>query len=196
MTRSCPVDALAAFALIFALVSCKGEERVCVPGSTQTCACPGTDQGAQACAADGFRWELCVCAPPDPAALRRKKISECNALTSVTNNGARTLLDVSKTWTEKPGVSDAVRAMKTTSVTLDKAAQEAAQVKLTIPELQKLSADYQAMAKEIGNAATELAAALETSDFEKVDAGQAALALAAGKEDAIINNINRFCQAP
>ena len=33
----------------------------CTPGATQSCVCPGGDQGGQECAADGDRWLTCIC---------------------------------------------------------------------------------------------------------------------------------------
>lgn len=38
-----------------------GTSRVCAPGATQACVCASTARGAQSCAADGTRWEPCVC---------------------------------------------------------------------------------------------------------------------------------------
>ncbi len=39
-----------------------GAAPVCAPGATQSCVCATAAQGAQSCAADGTRWEPCVCA--------------------------------------------------------------------------------------------------------------------------------------
>lgn len=62
------------FALVLTLavagLGC-GTTRVCAPGATQACVCTSAAQGAQSCAADGSRWEQCVCAGgavPPPAA--------------------------------------------------------------------------------------------------------------------------------
>ena len=46
-----------------------GLGKVCDPGVTQECSCPGAAQGAQSCAEDGAGWEPCDCPPaigPDP----------------------------------------------------------------------------------------------------------------------------------
>ena len=45
-------------ALILVLGGC-GKEKLCDPGSTQTCNCPGGTKGAQACNSDGTAWEKC-----------------------------------------------------------------------------------------------------------------------------------------
>jgi len=42
------------------VVGC-GEDSVCAPGDSKPCTCPGGASGGQTCAADGTRWEKCVC---------------------------------------------------------------------------------------------------------------------------------------
>jgi cysteine-rich repeat protein len=42
-----------------------GGERICDPGSTQTCVCGGGTPGGQVCSDDGTRWGDCNCAAPD-----------------------------------------------------------------------------------------------------------------------------------
>lgn len=55
---------------LFCLGACSSPARVCEPGATQACVCPGAASGAQACADDGQRWEACRCdapaTPPPP----------------------------------------------------------------------------------------------------------------------------------
>jgi hypothetical protein len=56
---------------VFSVLAASGAEAqsVCAPGIQVACACPGLASGAQVCAADGSRYEPCVCAPlPAPAA--------------------------------------------------------------------------------------------------------------------------------
>jgi uncharacterized protein (TIGR03382 family) len=43
-------------------------EPLCIPGMTVACACVGGGQGAQTCAADGKRYELCRC--PEPVSMK------------------------------------------------------------------------------------------------------------------------------
>ncbi len=40
---------------------CDGSQRVCAPGRTVECACPGGVKGAQTCSGDGAAWEPCRC---------------------------------------------------------------------------------------------------------------------------------------
>lgn len=192
MTRPSPLTAFATAAVLLTLTACKGEEKACVPGSTQTCVCAGAQQGAQACAADGARWEPCACVAPDPAAIRRAKISECNALIAVTNTGIYNIEKGTKAGADQ-GVANALRQ---TADAMDKVAADAAQLKLTIAELQKFSGEYQAMAKDVAKAARDLAAAADANDAEKSSRAQAAIEKAIKQEDPLVDNINKFCQAP
>jgi hypothetical protein len=42
--------------------------KVCTPGTTQVCVCPGGKQGAQTCASDGLSWGTCDCGGDTPDA--------------------------------------------------------------------------------------------------------------------------------
>jgi hypothetical protein len=76
-----------ALALAMTLVSaCKS--KACVPGQQVACACPGGEQGVQACDAEGSRFLPCICtaptsrvATPAPPPPRRKKQIRCGSLT-------------------------------------------------------------------------------------------------------------------
>ncbi|WP_437878149.1 hypothetical protein [Sorangium sp. So ce513] len=179
MTKPNLLDAFTIAAIFLMLTGCKGEEKACVPGSTQTCVCPGVQQGAQTCAADGARWESCVCVAPDPAALRRNKVSERNALVAVANNGVYSIEKGTKTGADQGG-SGALRAM---ADAMDKVAADAALVKLTTPELKRFSSEYQAMAKDVAKAARDLAAAADANDAEKSNRAQAAIEKVIRQED-------------
>jgi hypothetical protein len=89
-----------------------------------------------------------------------------------------------------------VADLKKMADAMDKVAADAAAVKLTIPELQKYSADYQNMAKEVAKAAREMAAAAEAKDPEKINTAQATMEKAVKQEDPLVDSINKFCQAP
>jgi len=57
---------LAVLAVATALgCSSDGSERICDPGSTQTCVCGGGVEGGQTCSDDGTRWGECDCVVPD-----------------------------------------------------------------------------------------------------------------------------------
>jgi hypothetical protein len=122
----------------------------------------------------------------------QRKLSECNALVDVINKGVASLERSQKAGTD----SNAATEIKPVADAMDKVAQDAAQVKLTIPELQKFSADYQAMAKEVAKAAREMAGAVEANNQEKITSAQAALDKAVKQEDPLVESINKFCHDP
>jgi hypothetical protein len=122
----------------------------------------------------------------------QSKISECNALIEVINKGVQSLEKGEKASADPTGVAD----LKSMADAMDKVAADAAGVKLSIPELQKYSSDYQAMAKEVAKAARDMAAAAEGKDPEKINAAQATMEKAVKQEDPLVDSINKFCQAP
>ncbi len=122
----------------------------------------------------------------------QSKISECNALIEVINKGVQSL-DKGKTAGADPtGVAD----LKAMAESMDKVAADAAAVKLTIPELQKFSTDYQGMAKEVAKAARDMAVAAEAKEPDKINAAQTSMEKAVKQEDPLVDGINKFCQAP
>ena len=82
------------------------------------------------------------------------------------------------------------------AASMDRVADSAAKIELTIPELKKLAADYHRMAREIARTEKELAAAAEARNVEKRAAAEKALETAVKQEDPIVDGINKFCQSP
>ncbi|WP_437783964.1 hypothetical protein [Sorangium sp. So ce1097] len=122
----------------------------------------------------------------------QNKVSECNALIEVINKGVQSIEKGTKAGTDQGGSSE----LKAMADAMDKVAADAAQVKLTTQELQKFSSEYQAMAKDVAKAARDLATAADANDAEKSNAAQAAIEKAIKQEDPLVDNINKFCQAP
>lgn len=122
----------------------------------------------------------------------QNKVSECNALIEVINKGVQSIEKGTKAGTDQGGSSE----LKAMADAMDKVAADAAQVKLTTPELQKFSGEYQAMAKDVAKAARDLATAADANDAEKSNAAQSAIEKAIKQEDPLVDNINKFCQAP
>lgn len=57
----------AMFVLLAIVTGCAAPTRVCVPGQTQACACPGGVTGVQTCSADGAQFGACgSCGAPVP----------------------------------------------------------------------------------------------------------------------------------
>mgnify|MGYP000940007812 CR=1 FL=1 len=80
----------------------------------------------------------------------QKKINECNQLIEVINKGVDSLNKASKSNSADPtGTTE----YKTMADTMEAVAADAAKVELTVPELKKLSQDYQTMAKDVAKAA-------------------------------------------
>ena len=124
----------------------------------------------------------------------QKKVTECNSLIQVINTGVASLEKGPKLEGGDPanGVAD----LKAMADSMDKVAGDAAKVELTMPELKKYSAEYQAMAKDVSHAAREMAAAAEAKDVQKITTAQTAMEAAVKKEDPLVDSINKFCQAP
>lgn len=124
-------------------------------------------------------------------ACGQKKINECNSLIEVINKGVASLDKGSKGGADPTGTAD----LKSMADSMDKVAADAAKVELTIPELKKYSADYQAMAKDVAKAARDMAAAADAKDLAKINTAQGALDKAVKQEDPLVDQINKFCQA-
>jgi hypothetical protein len=127
------------------------------------------------------------------AGCGQKKINECNQLIEVINKGVDTLNKASKANPNDPSGTAEYKSM---ADTMDAVAADAAKVELTVPELKKLSQDYQAMAKEVAKAAREMVAAADSQDFAKVNTAKAGVEKAVKQEDPLVDSINKFCHAP
>lgn len=122
----------------------------------------------------------------------QKKIAECNAVVQVINAGVVSLEKAPKNEADPSGVSD-LRAM---ADAMDKIAADAASVQLTLPELRKLRDDYQKMAKDIAKAERELASAAQDRDTARRTTAESTLDAAVKQEDPLVDQINKYCQAP
>lgn len=72
----------AACVALITVAGCSGADRVCDPGATQECVCPGGGSGAQTCGGDGMSWLGCECVAQTPhaAAENATRIAERAAL--------------------------------------------------------------------------------------------------------------------
>jgi hypothetical protein len=123
----------------------------------------------------------------------QKKIKECNALVGVINAGVE---KVQKGTSSAPDGGGAVSDLRALAEEMDGISKEAARVELSLPELMKLSKDYQAMATEVATAARELAGAVDNVDVEKMAKAQERMDQAVKREDPIVDEINKYCRAP
>lgn len=123
-----------------------------------------------------------------------QKIKECNALISVINNGVE---KVQKGTTSAPdGGSAAIGELRALADEMDAISKEAGAVQVSLPEIGKLSKDYQAMATEVAAAARDLATAVENVDMDGMGKAQERMDAAVKLEDPLIEELNKFCQAP
>jgi hypothetical protein len=122
----------------------------------------------------------------------QKKITECNAVVQVINAGVVAVEKTPKNEADPTGVAD-LRAM---ADAMDKVAADAAAVQLTIPELKKLRDDYHKMVKDIAKAERELATAAQERDTTRRGAAESTLDGAVKQEDPLVDQINKYCQAP
>jgi hypothetical protein len=124
------------------------------------------------------------------AGCGQKKVTECNSLITIINANVSTLEKAPKVETDVGG------DLKSMAEIMDKAAGDAAKVELTLPELKKVSTDYQAMAKDVAKAAREMSVAAESHDAAKITTAQQAMEKAVKQEDPLIEGLNKFCQQP
>lgn len=122
----------------------------------------------------------------------QKKVAECDTLVKVINAGVIRLEKAPKNESDPTGIAD----LKAMAEAMDKVATDTAAVQLTVPELKKVRDDYQKMAREIAKAERELAKAAEDRNAPKRTAAEAALEAAVKAEDPLVDQLNKFCQAP
>jgi len=123
----------------------------------------------------------------------RRKVEECSALVTVVNDGIEKVIKITG---GTPDEGAAVNELRSVATEMDGVAQRAANVELTLAELQQLSSDYQAMVKEVAAGSRELADAVDNVDSEKMKQAREKIAKAVAREDALVEQVNRFCQTP
>jgi hypothetical protein len=109
----------------------------------------------------------------------------------VINRGIQELARIEQDDSDPTGIRDLL-AM---AAAMEEVAATASQVRLTIPELQRASQDYQAMSLAAAKAARDMAAAAKAKDGEAIEAAQAALQKAVVREDPLVDGLNAFCKA-
>jgi hypothetical protein len=119
------------------------------------------------------------------------KINECNELIAVINKGIENLEKG-----QKKGGEAGPSELKAMADAMDKVAEDAAKVKLSIAQLKDFSEKYQKMAKDVATSARDMAAAAEEKNIDKMTKAQEAMEGAAKQEDPLVDGINKFCGAP
>lgn len=121
-----------------------------------------------------------------------KRVAECNGLVEVVNTAVQSLDRQPKPADDPTGVI----GLRGLADAMDRAATSASKLALTSPELGKLSVDYQAMARDVAKAARDMAAAADAKDVPKVNASWASLEKAYNREEPLVEELNKLCQAP
>jgi hypothetical protein len=124
-------------------------------------------------------------APAEDPAERRRAI-ECGRLLDVFNRGRDTIKS-------KQRGGDPIETLGAMAKTLDASAVEAAQLELGTPELAAFSSQYQGMAKDVAQAARDMASASRGHDQERADAAARAYEAAASREKPILDGVRRAC---
>lgn len=135
----------------------------------------------------------CACLCSGLVGCGPSKVAECTELNSKINAGVE---KIEKTTTGKGDQEASPADLKAMADTMEKIAEDLTKAKTTIPELKDYSKKYQEMSKTIAKAARDTAAALEAKDPEKVTKAQEALEKATQPEEALVEGINKFCDAP
>ncbi|MEM1034048.1 MAG: hypothetical protein AAGN82_27170 [Myxococcota bacterium] len=123
----------------------------------------------------------------------RRKVEECSALVTVINSG---IDEVIKLTSATPDEGAAVEELRRVASEMDAVAARAAEVELTLSELQELSGQYQTMVTAIAAGSRSLADAVDNVDTEKMKQAREEIAKAVTAEDALVEQFNRFCQTP
>jgi hypothetical protein len=152
------------------------------------------------------------------AGCGQKKITECNAVVGMINNAVVGLERTPKNEADPTGLSD-LRAM---ADAMDKVASDIGAIQITLPELKKLRDRYQNMATDIAKAERDLASAHQDKSKAERDlastaqdparrsaaeqtleaavkrrtAADATLDTVVKQEDPLVDQINKYCQAP
>lgn len=122
----------------------------------------------------------------------KSKIEECNALVGALKPGIDDIHSRTSSIASKP---EALGEFKGLAEAADKVAEEGAKVELRSVELQKLSSDYQRVMKDFAKTAREVSEAKST-EAGKMNTAADALEKIGKEEEQLVQDINKYCQAP
>jgi TPR repeat protein len=142
-----------------------------------------------------FACKLAKAEPSERATMRqktRKQIRECNALIEVINAA---VADLGKSPVASGPDPSGTGELESMADTMDRVADKAKDVRLTLPALVGFSGEYQRMAKDVARAARAMAKAADAKDLAAINAAQVDLDKAVKQEDPLVDRINEFCQS-
>jgi methyl-accepting chemotaxis protein len=115
-----------------------------------------------------------------------RKQKECGDLISKVNAALQELQAIDTS-------SGNVQMMEKVAQTADKQAKQLDAVKISSPELKPLFEQYVNMWKDMGRYAHEAAAAAKKGDLNQLNEATTKLKAATGKEDGLVDSMNRAC---
>ena len=123
---------------------------------------------------------------------KMKKTSECNTFIDKVNTSLQEIQKHTNSGSDK---AQNIAAMKKVGDLYDKLGSEVSALDISTDELKKFATEYQAMCTKAAGAAKNVASALETDDVGKAEAASKEFDAVEKQEDALVDNINKFCQA-
>jgi hypothetical protein len=120
------------------------------------------------------------------------KATQCNALIGVINDGVVRLESAAHGMADSSGISELNRMADS----MEETARAASKVPLTDPELVRLGRQYVTMARDVVRAARRMGMAAQAKDATAIAAAQHDMETAVQLEDPLVDELNRFCQAP
>jgi hypothetical protein len=125
-------------------------------------------------------------APPD-------KMEECKVLIGVMNAGGKSINEASKTVAESPMASKSYTGLADAS---EKVAAQISGVKLQVPELKRMVADYLEVMRDFAKVARETGSAAAHGDAARMVERAGAMEKVGKREEAIVAAVNKFCRTP
>jgi len=122
------------------------------------------------------------------------KGKECNAFIDKVNASLPEIQKAANSDSEDLKASAA--AMKKVADLYDKLGNDIGSQDIGTDELKKFATEYKAMCAKASSAARKVADAFETSDLAKAETAKKELDEVEKQEDTLVDNINKFCQAP
>jgi hypothetical protein len=125
---------------------------------------------------------------------KMKKAKECNAFIDKVN---ASLPEIQKAANaDSDDLKASAASMKKVAELYDKLGTDLGAQSISTDELKKFATEYQQMCTKASGAARKVAEAFDTTDLTKAEGAKKELDEVEKQEDALVDNINKFCQTP
>lgn len=128
-----------------------------------------------------------------PGAVPQSRVAQCNALVTVLNSGAQDIDKGTKAIAANPTSASEYKSLAEAA---DQVADKASKINIMLPELRKLSTQYQITMKKFSRSARDTGAAVEAKDADRMTAEANEMEKVGKEEEELISKINKFCQSP